>query len=291
MAAVMEKHMSGQPFLVGDTAGVADFVAAYTLDWASGLHLLDGHAAPARVHRPHCARSAAPLRIAAAFAHSTSERDPQRRSAPRRERLRVRRNATGHRSQHGKVRRRSSYEDHAGALRSSRWCKTVGRGSSHRRPPVGVPSYAERVSRAPYRVPALQPPDPYLVAWGRLKRRQAILRVAAYMLFGILVPVSCLALGSGVSGMAAGVLLSTLVLPAMALLPSSFACPSCMAPSSRTGRWNSVLPQGATSAASRSARDSGAGKMARKHPRRRELSVDASRTTATLNGSAPTPPV
>lgn len=35
MAAVLEKHMDGRQFLVGDRVTVADFVAAYTLDMAT----------------------------------------------------------------------------------------------------------------------------------------------------------------------------------------------------------------------------------------------------------------
>src|SRR5690349_3562536 len=35
MAAVLEKHMEGRQFLVGDNVTVADFVAAYTLDMAT----------------------------------------------------------------------------------------------------------------------------------------------------------------------------------------------------------------------------------------------------------------
>jgi glutathione S-transferase len=35
MAEIMEKHMDGRQFLVGDSVTVADFVAAYTLDMAS----------------------------------------------------------------------------------------------------------------------------------------------------------------------------------------------------------------------------------------------------------------
>jgi glutathione S-transferase len=35
MAAVLEKHMDGRQFLVGDNVTVADFVAAYTLDMAT----------------------------------------------------------------------------------------------------------------------------------------------------------------------------------------------------------------------------------------------------------------
>jgi glutathione S-transferase len=41
MARVMEEHMKGRQFLVGETVTAADFVAAYTLDWANEVHLLD----------------------------------------------------------------------------------------------------------------------------------------------------------------------------------------------------------------------------------------------------------
>jgi glutathione S-transferase len=42
MGRVMEGHMTGRQFVVGDGVTVADFVLAYTLDWASMLNLLDG---------------------------------------------------------------------------------------------------------------------------------------------------------------------------------------------------------------------------------------------------------
>ena len=68
MAAVLEQHMQGRRFVVGDTASVVDFFTAYTLDWANETGLLD--ASPALLaymermyQRPH-----APERIAAAFA-------------------------------------------------------------------------------------------------------------------------------------------------------------------------------------------------------------------------------
>ncbi|WP_275285919.1 glutathione S-transferase family protein [Halomonas elongata] len=35
MVAVLERHMEGREFLVGDRLSVADFNAAYTLDWAN----------------------------------------------------------------------------------------------------------------------------------------------------------------------------------------------------------------------------------------------------------------
>jgi len=67
-AAVLEDHMKGREFLVGNTASIADFVMAYTLDWGNEFQLLDGcpnlKAYMSRMYaRPH----AAP-RIATAFA-------------------------------------------------------------------------------------------------------------------------------------------------------------------------------------------------------------------------------
>lgn len=41
MAAVLEKHMQGREFLVGDRVSVGDFIAAYTLDWGNEVGLLD----------------------------------------------------------------------------------------------------------------------------------------------------------------------------------------------------------------------------------------------------------
>jgi glutathione S-transferase len=41
MAEVAEKHMQGRKFVVGDDVTVADFVLAYTLDWANEVKLLD----------------------------------------------------------------------------------------------------------------------------------------------------------------------------------------------------------------------------------------------------------
>ena len=68
MAAVLEEHMKGRQYLVGNSATVADFVMAYTLDWANEVQLLDGFpqlkAYMMKMYeRPH----AAP-RIATAFA-------------------------------------------------------------------------------------------------------------------------------------------------------------------------------------------------------------------------------
>lgn len=40
MAAVLEKHMQGRDYVAGDRVSAADFVAAYTLDWADVAQLL-----------------------------------------------------------------------------------------------------------------------------------------------------------------------------------------------------------------------------------------------------------
>ena len=42
MIAVLENHMKEREFLVGDRLSVADFNAAYTLDWAREVGILDG---------------------------------------------------------------------------------------------------------------------------------------------------------------------------------------------------------------------------------------------------------
>ncbi len=68
MVAVLEKYMQGRQFLVGDTVSVADFNAAYTLDWANEAGLL--HEAPtlrAYLKRMY-ARPKAPMTIAEGFA-------------------------------------------------------------------------------------------------------------------------------------------------------------------------------------------------------------------------------
>lgn len=68
MAAVLEQHMQGRQFIVGDHITVADCVTAYLMDWANEIQLLEGFpnlkAYLQRMYR----RSAAPQRIAEAFA-------------------------------------------------------------------------------------------------------------------------------------------------------------------------------------------------------------------------------
>jgi len=71
MAQVMEAHMSGREFVVGDRVSVADFVLAYTLDWANDVDLLADCPELQRYLERMYQRPAAPPRIAAAFASLT----------------------------------------------------------------------------------------------------------------------------------------------------------------------------------------------------------------------------
>jgi glutathione S-transferase len=74
MAGVLDEHMRGRQFVIGNTVTVADFVLAYTLDWANEVHLLDGFP-PLRAYMERMyARPHAPLRIAEAFARMQTVR-------------------------------------------------------------------------------------------------------------------------------------------------------------------------------------------------------------------------
>jgi glutathione S-transferase len=68
MAQVMEEHMRGRQFVVGDSVSVADFVLAYTLDWANEVGLLADCPQLRRYLERMYQRPLAPPRIAAAFA-------------------------------------------------------------------------------------------------------------------------------------------------------------------------------------------------------------------------------
>jgi glutathione S-transferase len=68
MAAVLGKHMRDREFVVGDTVTAADFVMAYTLDWANEARLLDEFPNLKEYFERMYARPNAPPRIAAAFA-------------------------------------------------------------------------------------------------------------------------------------------------------------------------------------------------------------------------------
>jgi glutathione S-transferase len=67
MAAVLERHMEGREYIVGDRVSAADFIVAYTLDVAGETQLLgECPALRSYVERMY-ARPRAPQRIAAIF--------------------------------------------------------------------------------------------------------------------------------------------------------------------------------------------------------------------------------
>lgn len=68
MAAILERHMAGREYVVSDRVSVADFVTAYTLDWANEAKLLDECPRLIAYMERMYARPRAPMRIAAAFA-------------------------------------------------------------------------------------------------------------------------------------------------------------------------------------------------------------------------------
>jgi glutathione S-transferase len=68
MADVVEAHLRGRQFVVGKSATVADFVLAYTLDWANEVQLLDGFPGLREYMERMEARPQAPPRIAKALA-------------------------------------------------------------------------------------------------------------------------------------------------------------------------------------------------------------------------------
>ena len=68
MAAVLERHMKGRQYIVGDHVSVADCVTAYLMDWANEHQLLDGFPNLTAYLQRMYQRSTAPQRIADAFA-------------------------------------------------------------------------------------------------------------------------------------------------------------------------------------------------------------------------------
>jgi glutathione S-transferase len=68
MARILEEHMHGREFVVGDRVSVADFVTAYTLDWGGEAGLMDGFPNLKGYVERMYARPKAALRIAEAFA-------------------------------------------------------------------------------------------------------------------------------------------------------------------------------------------------------------------------------
>jgi glutathione S-transferase len=68
MATVLENHMVGRQFVVGEQVTIADFVLAYTLDWANEIQLLATFPTLVDYMERMYKRPKAPMRIAAAFA-------------------------------------------------------------------------------------------------------------------------------------------------------------------------------------------------------------------------------
>jgi len=67
MVAVLERHMEKREFMVADRLSVADFNAAYTLDWANEEKMLDGAPRLRDYVKSMYARPTAPPTIAAAL--------------------------------------------------------------------------------------------------------------------------------------------------------------------------------------------------------------------------------
>lgn len=70
VAQVMEAQMRGRQFVVGDEVTVADFVLAYTLDWAKLAKTLDGFPVLDAYMERMYARPKAPERIKDALART-----------------------------------------------------------------------------------------------------------------------------------------------------------------------------------------------------------------------------
>jgi len=67
MAAVLDSHLEGRGFIVGDRITAADCVTAYLMDWANELRLIDNFARLREYLERMYARPTAPGRIAEAF--------------------------------------------------------------------------------------------------------------------------------------------------------------------------------------------------------------------------------
>ncbi|KVN25007.1 glutathione S-transferase [Burkholderia pyrrocinia] len=67
MAVILDTHLEGRRFIVGDTLTIADCVTAYLVDWANELKLIDGFPQLRAYLERLYARPKAPQRIAEAF--------------------------------------------------------------------------------------------------------------------------------------------------------------------------------------------------------------------------------
>jgi glutathione S-transferase len=72
MIGVLDDHLADRSFITGDGVTVADFVTAYTLDWANEVKLLDDRPRLVAYFERMYARPHAPERIAKAFARLRS---------------------------------------------------------------------------------------------------------------------------------------------------------------------------------------------------------------------------
>jgi glutathione S-transferase len=68
MAGILDRHMEGRQFIVGDGMTIADCVVAHLMDWANEVHLIDDHPQLGAYLERMYARPKAPQRIAEAFA-------------------------------------------------------------------------------------------------------------------------------------------------------------------------------------------------------------------------------
>lgn len=73
MLAVLDRHMSEREFIVSDKVSVADFNAAYTLDWADEEHLLEDTPRLKNYLKSMYARPAAPMTIVEGLAAMESQ--------------------------------------------------------------------------------------------------------------------------------------------------------------------------------------------------------------------------
>nr|WP_298137199.1 glutathione S-transferase family protein [uncultured Pseudomonas sp.] len=83
MLAVLERHMQERAFMVADRLSVADFNAAYTLDWANQEKLLDDAPRLREYLQSMYARPTAPPTIAEALAALESRATRDEELAPR----------------------------------------------------------------------------------------------------------------------------------------------------------------------------------------------------------------
>lgn len=67
MAGILDSHLKGRRFIVGDSVTVADCVTAYLVDWANEIRLIDDFVQLRAYLERMYARPTAPQRIAEAF--------------------------------------------------------------------------------------------------------------------------------------------------------------------------------------------------------------------------------